>query len=100
MLPFNGEHFFLLTDRIRNRSLTEIPGYAPPNFGIGKLPADCSLITGVHTRAALDTVFNLKVHLSVFVFGVAVSRTDIGCTLMRTCGVTDIRIYLDVGFDL
>ncbi len=100
MLPFNGEHFFLLNDRIRNRSLTEIPGYAPPNFGIGKLPAYRSLITSVHARTALDTVFHLKVHLSIFIFGVAVGRADIGCTLMRTGGVTDVRVYLDVGFDL
>jgi hypothetical protein len=80
--------------------LSEIPGDAPADFGIGIIPVDGSLVAGIHAGAALDTILYLEVHLAVFIHGIAICRTNIGGTFMRTDGITDIRINFNMGLNI
>lgn len=64
--------------------LSEIPGDTPSGFRIWKLPGNGALITGVHAGAALDAIFNLKMHQTLIVFCITVCRTYIGGAMVGT----------------
>ncbi len=78
---------------------TVIPRYTTTNFGIRVIPVNRALIAGVHAGAALNAVFNLKMHRAVLVHGITVSRAHVGRTLVRTGGIANIRVHDNVWFN-
>jgi hypothetical protein len=80
--------------------LSVIPGYAAADFRVGKFPVYSSLIAGVHAGSALNTIFHLKVYVSILIHRIAIGRTNVCGTLVRAGGVTDLRIHHDMRFDV
>src|SRR5690625_8046920 len=61
-----------------------------------KLPCYGSLIACVHTGAALYAIFYLKMHEALFIFCIAICRTDVGGAVVGTDRVADLCIHSDM----
>jgi hypothetical protein len=73
------ESFFIVT------FLPEIPGNTSALFWMWVSPGHSALIASKHTGTALDTVFKLEVNFTKIIQSIAICRTDVRRTFMRTC---------------
>ncbi|MEX2601251.1 MAG: hypothetical protein WD355_06360 [Balneolaceae bacterium] len=80
--------------------LSEIPGNPSSGFRIGELPGDRTLVAGVHTGSALNTIFYLESDIARFIQGITVGRADVSGAFVGTDGITDLCIDLDMRFDI